>query len=158
MIDLIPIQYRLAAALIGVALVAVGSAAGAWTARGWKEDAARLAAERQAQADYLKLASIYGQALNDANSQRETDRQMAAADRLAYQRRLKDATRPSAPPLALCGPGLDPAGPAADRRHVRLTPAFARLLNGALSIGLPAPLRADGDHSRGARPGPGAGN
>lgn len=158
MIDLIPIQYRLAAALIGIAIVATGSAAGAWTVRGWKEDAARLDAERQAQADYLKLAGIYGQALNDANNQREADRQQAAADRRDYERRLKDATRPDAPPLAVCGPGLAPAGPAADRRPVRLTPAFARLLNGAITIGLPTPLRADGDHGRGARPGPGAGN
>lgn len=158
MIDLFPMQYRQAAALIGIAIVVAGSGFAGWQVRGWKEDAARLEDERQARADYLKLAGIYGQALNDANNQREADRQQAAADRSAYERRLKDATRPDAPPLAVCGPGLDPAGSAADRRPVRLTPAFARLLNGALTIGLPAPLRADGDHGRGARPGPGAGN
>lgn len=150
MLGLIPVQYRLAAALIGIAIVAACSAAGAWTARGWKEDAARLESERQAHARYIEIATAYGRALDAATAARAQDQQQAAADRQAYDRRLRDA-RKTETPLAVCGTGLDPARPDGHRLPVRFDPAFVRLWDDGLAIGLPATLRAASPDRSGAR-------
>lgn len=134
------------------ALVAaiVGAGVAGWTVRGWKEDAARLDDERAAVENMRRIAGIYGQALDEANAARDTDRQQAAADRQDFDRRLRNATRPQSKPLVVCGPGLRADGLADHRPAVRFDPDFVRLWNDGLAIGLPAALRADGGDGRGS--------
>lgn len=146
LIGLIPAPYRL---LVGViaALVALAAAAGAgWTARGWKEDAARLEAER-AQAKFNKeTLEGWAAAVQKITADREADRQQAANERRQWQKEIDDAKRRG--PLVLCGAGLrDDVAPRPGGAGARLSGDFVRLWNGAFGIGLPAalgPWRADG--------------
>lgn len=127
--------------IVGIGIACVAGGIG-WSVRGWKEDAARLDAEREAQANYVRIADAYGRALTDAQEARTEDQQQAAADRLAFDRRLRDERRKKTP-LVVCGDGLRTDGLAGDRGDPRFTAEFVGLWNAALKIGLPAALRAD---------------
>lgn len=135
---MIPYQTQI---IVGIAVACVAGGIG-WNVRGWKEDAARLDAEREAQANYVRIADAYGRALTDAQEARTEDQQQAAADRLAFDRRLRDERRKKTP-LVVCGDGLRTDGLAGDRGDPRFTAEFVGLWNAALKIGLPAALRAD---------------
>ena len=145
---MIPFQTQIIAA-VGVAICA--GLAG-WTVRGWQEDAARLDAERDAHANYIRIAATYGEALDAANDQRATDHQQAAADRQEFDRRMKHATRKWKPALAVCGDGLDAGRLDSTGLRVRFGNDFVGLWDDALAIGLPTPYRT----TRPDRPGAGA--
>lgn len=136
---MIPLQYQALAAVV----IAAGGALAGWQARGWREDAARLADERDAHANYIRIATAYGAALDDANDQAATDRAQADADRRTFDKELRHAKRQGTR-LVVCGPGLDTARPDDPGLPVRFDPYFVRLWNDALKIGLPTALRAPG--------------
>ena len=135
---MIPLQYQALAAVV----IAAGGALGGWTVRGWREDAARLEAERAAVENMQRIAGIYGQALDDANTARAADQQQAADDRRVWQRRLRDATRQKDKPLVVCGPGLERPRSDDSGVPVRFADAFVWLWDDGLAIGLPDPYRA----------------
>jgi type II secretory pathway pseudopilin PulG len=127
--------------LVVAIVVVLMSALAGWTTRGWKEDAARLDAEREAHARYIKIAEAYGTALNEANAGRAQDQQQAASDRQDFTRRLKDETRKGTR-LVGCGAGLDAGRLDHSRAAVRFDPAFVGLWDDGLAVGLPEAYRA----------------
>ena len=164
---MIPLPFGLSLATVRIgALVAVvvGAGVAGWTARGWREDAARLEADREAHATYVATVEGWAAALQFINGQRDQDRQQAADDRREFDRRVKDARRG---PLAVAnvecpvsgaelgvgasGSGLPVASVPVHR--VAFTADFVRLWNDGLAVGLPATLRA----GRSDGPGDGAG-
>jgi len=140
----LPSPAILRATAIAVALAV--SAAGGWKMRGWKEDAARLDAERTTHATYVATVDGWAAAMQVIHGLRAADQEQAATDRTEYQRRLKHATRPQSEPLVVCGPGLDAGRTAAGAVPVRFSADFVGLWDSALDIGLPATLRANRDH------------
>jgi len=149
----IPLPFGLNAATIQLVALVAGFAVasvGGWVVRGWKEDAARLDAERDAHLIYVNTVDGWAAAMQEIGTQRVTDHQQAADDRRTFERRLKDATRPRSEPLVVCGPGLDTDGMVAAGGPVRFAPAFVGLWNDGLDIGLPAALRSGGSDRAGA--------
>ncbi len=137
MIPIVPMQIKLAV----LAAAIVGAGISGWTVRGWKEDAARLDVEREAIARMQRVAAIYGQALTTANGESAQQRQQAASDQQEFTRRLRDAKRQGSK-LVGCGAGLERSGQGSDLGAVRFDPAFVRLWNDGLAIGLPEAYRA----------------
>lgn len=147
LLDMIPLQARIG--LLVAAIIGAGIAG--WTTRGWKEDAARLDAARAAHARYIQIATAYGTALTEANAGRAQDQQQAAADRREFNRRLTDEKRKGTQ-LVECGAGLVAGKLDQHSGAVRFDPAFVRLWDDGLAIGLPEAHRA----ARLDRPGAGA--
>ena len=137
LLDLIPLPVRLG--LLAASIVGAGLAG--WTSRGWKEDAARLDAERDAHARYVQIATAYGKALTDVNAGRAQDQQQAATDRREFNRRLGDEKRKGTR-LVGCGVDLNRGGSDNPGGAVRFDPAFVRLWDDGLAIGLPEAYRA----------------
>lgn len=135
--SLIPLPVRVA---VAVAVFAAAALAG-WTARGWKEDAARLEVERTAHENYRKITEGWASAAQVITAGREADRQQAAEDRRKWQKEKDDAKREGS--LVLCAAGLrGDAQAAAGGGDPRLSGHAVRLWNGALDVGLPAAHRA----------------
>jgi len=137
MIPIIPMQIKLAVLAIAI----IGAGFSGWTVRGWKEDAARLDAERAAIAQLQRVAALYGDALTSANDEAAQQRQQAASDRQEFTRRLRDEKRKGTH-LVGCSAGPDRGGQGGDRGPVRFDPAFVRLWDDGLAIGLPDTYRA----------------
>jgi hypothetical protein len=131
-----------------LAAVAMSALAG-YQVRGWKEDSARLDAEREAHARYIQIATAYGTALTEANAGRAKDQQQAASDRQEFTRRLKDESRKGTR-LVGCDARLDVGR--LDRHYgtVRFDPAFVRLWDDGLAIGLPEAYRTSRPDRSGA--------
>jgi hypothetical protein len=126
--------------LVVAIVVVLMSALAGWTTRGWKEDSARLDAERDAHARYIQIATAYGTALTEANAGRAQDQQQAASDRHDFDRRMKIETRKGTR-LVGCGAGLKAGRLDHSRAAVRFDPAFVRLWDDGIAIGLPEAYR-----------------
>lgn len=125
--------------MLMIAAVALSALAG-WATRGWKEDAARLAAERAAVKQLQEVAGRYGQALNNANDALAKDHLQASADRHDFNRRLRDA-RKHGTKLVGCDARLDAGRPTDFGIRVHFDPVFVRLWDDGLAVGLPAAYR-----------------
>lgn len=152
LIDLIPLPVRIAVAVVAFA----ASAMAGWTARGWKEDAARLEVEQAAHENYRKITAGWASAAQIITAGREADRQQAAEDRRKWQKERDDAKREGS--LVLCGTGLRSDAPAAaSGGDPHLSGRALGLWNGALDVGLPAAIRTwrtDGGGAGTDLPGP----
>lgn len=124
------------------ALTAAAYVAG-WQTRGWREDAARLDAERQAHETYIATVRGWQAAAQEITRHREEDRRHAQADRRTWQQQLAAARTAGDRPGPGLGPGdADLRGPGHHGRDCRDRPAVPRRLwDDALAIGLPDALR-----------------